>query len=85
VLRKLLANDKILVFYISYKIELIFAHVFNLVYVVCQKYVVLYLFNSILLLETKKIIYLKKNRTNRSNPNRIGSIWFGLDCILKVN
>ena len=30
----LLENDKILVLYISYKIELLFIHVFNLVYIV---------------------------------------------------
>jgi len=34
VLLELLENNKILVFYISYIIELLFVHVFNLVYVV---------------------------------------------------
>jgi len=27
----------------------------------------------------------RKNRTNRSNPNRIGLVWFGSDFIFKVN
>jgi len=25
------------------------------------------------------------NRTNRTNPNRIGLVWFGLDDFLKIN
>ena len=74
-LLKLLENDKILVFYISYKIELIFVHVFNFVYVVCRKYVVFYLFNSILLLETKEIIVSKKPH-QPIQPNHI--VWFSL-------
>jgi hypothetical protein len=37
------------------------------------------------MLETKKKSLFKKNRTNRSNPNCIGLIWFGSDFILKVN
>ena len=31
------------------------------------------------------IIFLIKNRTNRTNPNRISLVWFGLDLFFKSN
>ena len=37
------------------------------------------------MLKTKNKYYCLKNRTNRSNPNRIGLVWFGSDFICKVN
>jgi len=47
VLLELLENDKILVFYISYAIELIFVHVFYLVYVVWWKWKVKWIKNIV--------------------------------------
>jgi len=31
------------------------------------------------------MVSAQKKRTNRSNPNRIVLVWFGLDFIFKVN
>jgi len=70
VLSKLLENDKILVFYISYKIELTLA-TFLIWFMLFVKNMLCF---SNLLLETKKQKKLlsRKNRTNRSNQNHIG-------------
>jgi len=37
------------------------------------------------ILELIKYFFLAINRTNRTNPNRIGLVWFGLDDFLKIN
>ena len=47
----------------------------------CWKYVVFYLFNSILMLKTKNCIVSKKSH----QPIQPKPHWFGLDFILKVN
>jgi len=78
VLLEILEKDKILVISISYKIELVFVHVFNLVYVV--ENIVKWKLNSNVWWSLKhcnvwwSFILYQKNRTNRSNPNRIGLV-----------
>jgi hypothetical protein len=98
VLLKILENDKILFFCISYKIELRFVHVFNLVYVVgniikwkwnCNiwwnlKYWWKYVVFQLfnLILMLQTKIYIVLKKTAPTDPTKTAFVWFGLIQIL---